>query len=86
MSERVYMFDSVFDARELIGQAVGAGSVCWENPEGAGMFDSTMAAEVADAAWNRLRVLLAEQFSEARVGALDQNPCSTLEHPEGEMR
>jgi len=43
------MFDSVFDARELIGQAVGAGSVCWENPAGAGVFDSTMAAEVADA-------------------------------------
>lgn len=55
------MFDSVFDARELIGQAVGAGSVCWENPAGAGVFDSTMAAEVADAAWNRLRILLAER-------------------------
>lgn len=57
------MFDDVNDARELIGQAIGAGSMCWENPAGAGVFDSTQAAEVADAAWNRLRTLLADSFS-----------------------
>lgn len=56
------MFDNVHDARELIGVAIGAGSVCWENPAGAGVFDSTKAAEIADAAWNRLRAILADTF------------------------
>lgn len=59
------MFDEVHDARELIAQAIGAGSMCWENPGGAGEFDSTQAAEVADAAYLRLQKILAGLLSGA---------------------
>lgn len=33
---------------EAVGQALGAASVCWENPGGAGIFDSTRAKQIAD--------------------------------------
>jgi len=33
---------------EVIGQAIGAASVCWETPQGAGVFDSTRAKELLD--------------------------------------
>ena len=62
-----HMFDDIHDARELIGVAIGAGSVCWENPGGAGVFDSTRASEVADAAYQRLQTLLAGQFADREV-------------------
>ena len=31
---------------DAIGQALGAASMCWENPAGAGVFDSSRAAEI----------------------------------------
>ncbi len=31
---------------EAVGQALGTASVCWENPAGAGVFDSTACARV----------------------------------------
>lgn len=34
--------------RELIGQAVGAGSVCWENMSGTGVFQDDRARQVVD--------------------------------------
>lgn len=34
---------------EWIGQALGAASTCWEHIDQAGVFDSTRAAEIADA-------------------------------------
>lgn len=57
------MFDDVHDANELIGMAVGAGSMCWENVRAAGEFDSTRASAIADAAFQRLQMILAEHFS-----------------------
>lgn len=33
---------------EAIGEAIGAASVCWSNPSGAGTFDSERAAAIAD--------------------------------------
>lgn len=33
---------------EVIGQGIGAGSVCWENVAGAGEFDSSRAAGILD--------------------------------------
>jgi len=33
---------------EAVTQAIGAASICWETPEGAGVFDSTMASDIAD--------------------------------------
>lgn len=57
------MFDGVTDIRELIGLAIGAGSVCWSNPGGAGEFDSTTAADIVDAAYGRVQMLIADSFS-----------------------
>lgn len=53
------MFDNVNDARELIAQAVGAGSTCWVGGTGELEFDSIEAAVVADAAFLRLQTILA---------------------------
>lgn len=53
------MFDDVHDARELIAQAVGAGSRCWVGALREPEFDSVLAAKVADAAFLRLQALLA---------------------------
>ena len=50
-----------FDRREpltltsAVYQAIGAASVCWENPAGAGVFDSDRAAEVAEALLSKIR-------------------------------
>lgn len=34
--------------REVVFQAVGAASVCWDTPQDAGVFDSTRAKEIGD--------------------------------------
>lgn len=70
------MFDDVHDANELIGMAIGAGSMCWENVRGAGVFDSTRAAAISDAAFQRLQMILAERFSspESPVGQVLTEP------------
>ena len=33
---------------EIIGEAIGAASTCWENLEDTGVFNSTMAAQICD--------------------------------------
>jgi hypothetical protein len=35
-------------AREAIFRALGTASMCWSNPEGAGVFDSSACIKVAD--------------------------------------
>lgn len=52
--------------RSLITQAVGAGSACWAHLEGAGVFQSDRAIEVADAAYETLQSLL---HFEPKLGA-----------------
>lgn len=47
-------FQSADNVTELIYQLVGAGSVCWENPGGAGVFDNGLAKQVAEAGIERL--------------------------------
>lgn len=42
-------FDDAGDLAQAVQQAVGAASVCWENPGGAGIFDSDRALHVASA-------------------------------------
>jgi len=42
---------------ELIYQLVGAASVCWENPGGAGIFDNAEASVTAREALYRLQEL-----------------------------
>jgi len=51
-------FAAVTDVRELIFQAVGAGSMCWENVGAAGIFDSDRACTVAEDVVERMVVLL----------------------------
>lgn len=45
---------------ECVFQALGAASVCWENPRGAGVFDSSRAHEVGDELVERIRAMAAE--------------------------
>lgn len=54
---------------EIVGQAIGAASVCWENPAGAGIFDSKRAAIVAQALgqWIKNDWFQAEMLRRARV-------------------
>lgn len=47
-------FEQAEDIPALIHMVVGAGSMCWENPGGAGVFDDTEAREVAKQAIARL--------------------------------
>lgn len=41
------------DLKTFIGEAIGAASMCWETPEGAGVFDSTRASAIVDAIYER---------------------------------
>lgn len=56
--ERLREFDTALDGnrrlmKEQIGIAIGAASMCWSTPEGAGEFDSRRAAEIVDnLMWN----------------------------------
>ncbi|MGK2880620.1 MAG: hypothetical protein ACSLE6_07425 [Mycobacterium sp.] len=55
------MFAGVESVSELLGQVVGAGSVCWENPGGAGVFDDGQARKVVADAEDQLAFLLKER-------------------------
>lgn len=57
------MFDDINDVGELIGTAIGAGSMCWQDVWAAGVFDSTRAAEITEAATQRLQTILAGHFA-----------------------
>lgn len=59
------VFDDIHDSRELIAVAVGAGSVCWDRT---GVFDSTRAAEVSEAAYQRLQTIIAGSFAPPTAG------------------
>jgi len=45
---------------ELVYQLVGAGSTCWQNLSGAGVFDSTLASQVGADGLARLSEILSE--------------------------
>jgi len=47
----------------IIGEAIGEASVCWENPGGAGVFQSEQAAAVAERVVNRVNESLDELVS-----------------------
>lgn len=40
--------------KTFIGEAIGAASMCWATPEGAGIFDSTRASAIVDAVYERV--------------------------------
>jgi hypothetical protein len=50
-------FQDCVSAEEVVYQTVGAGSVCWQNPGGAGVFDDALARAVATDALAKLREL-----------------------------
>lgn len=43
---------------EIIGQAIGAASMCWANPAGAGVFDSERAGEIVETVMAALQAKL----------------------------
>ncbi|OZE88049.1 hypothetical protein CH304_00320 [Rhodococcus sp. 15-649-1-2] len=53
-------FADVDGIEQLIGQAIGAASMCWENVEEAGAFESSRAADIAREATERLSQLLGD--------------------------
>lgn len=57
-AKKANMFANVNDVGELINQAVGAGSMCWENVRAAGGFDSAEAVRVASDVCARLKEIL----------------------------
>lgn len=40
---------------QIIGEAIGAASMCWEHPERAGVFDSQGASRIVDEVMTTLR-------------------------------
>lgn len=47
-------FDEAMTQGQLLAMLAGAASMCWSNPSGAGVFDSTLAGAFVDAALTRL--------------------------------
>lgn len=64
MSDTGTFFDRAETLNELVFQALGAASMCWETPEGAGVFDSTRAKAIGDEVVARLRA----RENEPRLG------------------
>lgn len=52
------ILDHTLGIEEFIGQAVGAASMCWSSPEGAGEFDSTRACQIVEEIMDQLCTLL----------------------------
>jgi hypothetical protein len=44
----IFNWDITTPVHEIIPQAIGAASMCWEHPEGAGVFDSERASEIGE--------------------------------------
>ena len=54
MVEKDNRFADAEDRKGLIFQAIGAGSMCWEHIERAGIFDSDAAKKIGEDAYARL--------------------------------
>lgn len=60
---------------EAVGQALGTASVCWENPAGAGVFDTALCAQVYEglmaylADWAADTIRRANEASEGKAEA-----------------
>lgn len=50
------------DLETIIFESLGAASVCWENPDGAGVFDSTRAKEIGDAVLKEIKRLMGDVY------------------------
>ncbi|MBY4212892.1 hypothetical protein HQO42_14985 [Rhodococcus fascians] len=60
-------FNNVTNIKELIGQAIGAGSMCWEDVCAAGVFDDHEAAKIFNETVERLEQLLATETAQPVV-------------------
>ena len=47
-TDQGFDFSAVTDVKAAVFQTIGAASVCWEDPGGAGVFDSTRAAALGE--------------------------------------
>lgn len=54
------LFADAVDIDQVIMLAIGAASVCWENPSGAGEFDSSRAVDIGKDASVRIHELIRE--------------------------
>lgn len=50
------------DMLQAVGEAVGRASVCWDNLEHAGAFDSTIASEIVDQLMDRIEQEISERM------------------------
>lgn len=48
MPEKLFDWTTATDIEEAVFQALGAASACWENLEGAGIFESTRCKQIGD--------------------------------------
>ena len=46
--EKRFQWDKDTSIKSAVFQALGAASMCWEMPEGAGVFDEKLACEIGD--------------------------------------
>lgn len=62
------IFDWKIDTplEQVIGEAIGAGSVCWEHPEKAGVFQSERASKIVDEVVDNIRKKLFFDGGEVR--------------------
>lgn len=56
------LFEHCTSLQQLIGEAVGAGSVCWEDIDKAGVFKSEQAKEIVDDALKRINELTSSEW------------------------
>lgn len=59
------IFEDATSIEQLLTYVVGAGSVCWEHPEGAGEFNEERANLLVDHALLKLISLMQEEFLRA---------------------
>ncbi len=52
-----YMFEDAESVPQLLRMIVGAASMCWENVDGAGLFDHKQARKIAEEGLDCLRNL-----------------------------
>lgn len=53
-----FVFERGADMESMIFQAIGAASMCWANPAGAGEFQSERAEEIGQALLTKVRTYL----------------------------
>ena len=56
---------------EWVGQALGSASMCWENPAGAGVFDSSRCGEIYEALMAHLNEAIDAVIAGTRSEASD---------------